>query len=163
VRWAVARSAAFETLHVRIARDAAGELRVWPPVEGRLEPPPSFAPPPATAPDLGPDAPAAVRDRPALPFCGLEDQSSPDAFDTPARRCFLDGIGAWIGVELISRASSTEGEAVTTVYRYAGQGGIERIVRAGPTWTAAACAISPIDTTAAFLLVRPCEPIDVGR
>jgi hypothetical protein len=163
VRWAVARSAAFETLHVRIARDADGALWVWPPIEGRREPPPSFRGPPALAPELGPDAPAVIRDRPALAFCGVEHQASPDAFDTPARRCFLDGVAAWVGVELVSRAASTEGEAVTTLYRFTGQGGIERFVRAGATWTAAACAISPIDTTALFVLVRPCEAIDVGR
>ena len=162
VRWAVARSAAFETLDVRVARDASGELRVWPPVEGRPEPPPGFTAPAATAPDLGPDAPATIRDRPAVPYCGREDQASPDTFDTKARRCFFDGIGAWVGVELVSAAASTEGEAVTTVYRFTGRGAIERFVRAGGTWTGAACAISPIATPAVFLLVRPCEPIDVG-
>jgi hypothetical protein len=161
VRWVVARSAAFETLHVRIARDTDGALRVWPPVEGRRQPPPDFAAPPSAAPDLGPDAPATLRDRPALALCGVEDLATPDAFDTSARRCFLDGVSAWVGVELVSHAASTEGDAVTTVYRFTGQGAIERFVRAGATWTAAACAISPIETTAVFLLVRPCEPIDL--
>ena len=66
-------------------------------------------------------------------------------------------------MELVSRAASTEGEVVTTIYRFTGQGAIQRFVRAGSSWTAAACAISPIDTTAVFLLVRPCEPIDLER
>jgi hypothetical protein len=163
VRWAVARSAAFETLHVRVARDADGEIRVWPPVEGRPQPPPAFAAPPPAAAEVGPDVPRAIRDSPALPLCGVEDLASPDAFDTPARQCFLDGVAGWVGVELVSRAASTEGEAVTTVYRFTGQGAIERFVRASGIWTAAGCAITPIDTSVVFLLVRPCESIDLER
>jgi hypothetical protein len=164
VRWVTARSAAFETLRVRVGRDAAGELLAWPPVEGRALPPTPFTAPPSAAPDLGPDAPAELRDRRPLPSCGVEDLTEPDAFDTAARRCFLAGIDGWVGVELISTVASTEGGGrVTFVYRYAGQGGIARFVRSETGWVAATCALSPIATTAVFLLVRPCEPIELHR
>jgi hypothetical protein len=164
VRWVTARSAAFETLRVRIGRDDAGELVAWPPVEGRSAPPPPFTAPPPAAPDLGADAPAEIRDRQALAWCGREDLTEPDAFDTAARRCFLGGVEGWVAVELVSISGSTEGgAAVTSVYRYLGQGGIERFVRSETGWAAAACALSAIDTTAAFLLVRPCEPIELHR
>lgn len=161
VRWVVARSEGFDTLHVRVARDAAGELRVWPPVEGRPQPPPSFEPPGRQAPDLGPDAPVVLRDGPPLAFCGTEDQAQPDAFDGPARRCFLGGVEGWAGVELVSRSFSTEGQPVMAVDRFTGRGAITRFVRAAGRWTAAACAISPIDGPVVYLLVRPCEPVDV--
>jgi hypothetical protein len=160
VRWVTARSAAFETLRVRVGRDAAGELVVWPPVEGGVAPPPPFAAPPPAAPDLGPDTPAEIRDRPPVAACGVEDLTEPDAFDTAARRCFLGGVESWVGGELVSTTGSTEGgAAVTFVYRYTGSGGIARFVRSETGWVAAACALSPIDTTAVFLVVRPCDPI----
>jgi len=144
---------------VRVARDPAGNLAAWPPTRLGLPAAAPFAPPPAVAPDLGADAPAAVRDRTPVPFCGDEDATG-DRFDPRARRCFLDGVLAGSPVELVSRAASTEGEPILTLFRWTGPGSVEKSVRAGPGWGRAICAIAPVDTDARFVLEGGCDPLD---
>ena len=158
IRWVIARSGDFDTLGVRIVRRADGEYDVFPPVEGRPMPPPTFDPPALAAPDLGRDAPIELRTRPLLAFCGEEVISRPDEFDAKARRCFVDGIDAWTPVELITRDISADGGSVTAVERYVGRGGIQHYVLSGGAWSASDCALSPIATIAAFVVTSPCEP-----
>lgn len=163
VRWVEARSAGFETLLVRVERAADGALLVWPPVEGRVDPPPRFDPPPPKTPELPDDAPIELRERPPLPSCGVETLDGPDDFDTATRRCFLDGVMAWTGVELVSYAT-TVGDSdgvVTTVDRFTGSGAIRRFVRSGGRWSAADCAINPIDTIGVYVLVSPCASVEL--
>jgi len=155
--WVVARSATSETLGIRVALDPAGELRAWPPLPGPIATHPAFMPPPAALPDLGGNPPAELHDRRPTPFCGTEDLTTPDAFATKARTCFLGGVLAGVPVELVSRSFSTEGHALLTLYRFAGQGPILRYVRAAAGWTGSACGISPIRTSAIFLLAGTCE------
>jgi hypothetical protein len=163
VRWVEARSAAFETLLVRVERTADGTLLVWPPVEGRVDPPPQFDPPPPARPKLPDDAPVELREREPLAMCGVETVDTPDDFDTPARRCFLDGVLAWTGVELVSHATGAgDGDGVvTTVDRFTGSGPIRRFVRADGRWSAADCAINPIDTIGVYVLAPPCRPVEL--
>lgn len=158
VRRVVARSADFESLEVRVARDPDGALRVWPPVEGPRILPPRFDPPPAAAPALDHDPPAELRTRPPLAFCGAEDLIDPDAFDVVARRCFMDGVLGWSPVELILTDRTTDDRVpVTSVLRFTGRGPIERYVLGTEGWTAVDCAISPIATPAAFVIASPCD------
>ncbi len=158
VGWVVARAAGGgDALLVRVARVDSGELRVWPPVAGAPPPTPAFDPPARTAPDLGPDAPNALRDREPLPFCGDEDLGQSESFDVTARRCFVDGVIAGAQVELISRASSTEGDPVLTVFRFDGRGSVSRSVRSAGQWTTAVCGISPVATPAAFVTAGGCD------
>jgi hypothetical protein len=158
----VARSASFETLEVRITRDPSGELVASAVTEGRPMPPPLFDAPAARAPDIPGNPPASIRERRPLAFCGREDQAGPDAFDAAARACFVAGITAWTPVELVVRAFAFANPPITTVYRYTGAGGIQRAVDADGRWTGFTCAISPIATPAAFLIVAPCMPVDLG-
>ena len=159
-RRVVARSATFETLSVQVDRDDAGHLRVWPPVGEAMIPPAPFSAPAPRAPDVGPDAPAELRDRVALAFCGTEEISTPDEFATQSRRCFLDGVAGWTPVELISVDATGESGVVTTILRYDGRGGIARFVRSADAWSAARCAITPIDTIAVFVITSPCGRLD---
>jgi hypothetical protein len=145
---------------VRVARDPNGGLAAWPPTPGRPLAEPSFRPPAPAAPDLGPDAPPGVRDRPPLAFCGDEDLGPTSRYDTPARRCFVDGILAGVPVELISHAPSTEGDPVVTLYRWTGRGSVRRAVRTGGQWSLSVCAITPLATDAAFVLAGGCDPVD---
>jgi hypothetical protein len=140
-----------------VALDPAGELRAWPPVPGPVQAPPTFVAPRVGTPDLGTGLPAAIRDRPRVPFCGAEDLTAPDAFATAARRCFLGGVLAGVPVELVSRSFSTEGEALLTLYRFTGRGAVLRYVRTPAGWTGSACGISPIRTKAVFLLAGTCD------
>ena len=154
--WVLARSASFDSLVVRLDLDADGGLRAWPPIDGPVLPDPAFRPPAVAAPDLGKAAPKELRDREPLPFCGDESMTDPDAFDTPARRCFLDGVLSGTPVELLSREWSTEGQPVTKVYRFLGRGAVLQYVQAEGRWTVLACGIGPIDTPAVFLLAGSC-------
>lgn len=153
----VARSASFETLAVRVAIDPNGSLEAWPPVSGAVEPPPAFTPPPVHLPDLGTGLPARLRDREPAPLCGAEDLTSPDGFSTSGRACFLGGVRAGVPVELVSRSVSTEGDPLLTLYRFTGRGAVLRYVRAADGWTAIACGISSIPTSAVFILAGTCE------
>jgi hypothetical protein len=153
----VARSAEFDTVAVRVALDPAGELRAWPPIAGPTEPPPAFAPPSAAAPDLGPELPDELRLRPPVASCGAEDLVEPDAFATDVRTCFLGGVLAGVPVEFASRGFSTEGQALLTLYRFAGRGPILRYIRTHAGWSGAACGISPIPTIAVFILAGTCD------
>jgi hypothetical protein len=157
VGWVLARFATGAVRLIHVATDPAGGLRVWPPVMGEAPAPVAFRPPARTAPDLGPDAPSALRDREPYPFCGREDIGSVESYDVVARRCFVDGVLAGSPVELLSQSVSTEGDAVLTVYRFGGRGSVVRSVRAGGAWTSAVCAISPIATPAAFAIAGGCD------
>jgi hypothetical protein len=160
VAWVVATLADGGSAVVRVARTSSGALEAWPPSAGPPRPVPAFTPPPASAPDLGPDAPAVVRNRQPYPFCGDEDLATPDVADAEARRCFVDGIRAGSPVELISRAASTEGDPVVTLFRWSGRGSVRRDVRADGRWSASTCAITPLPTDAAFVLAGGCDPLD---
>jgi hypothetical protein len=154
--WVLARSESFDTLVVPVAIDLDGVLRAWPPIDGPVQPDPPFRPPARLAPDLGPSGPAELRDRVALPFCGEETMRDPDAFDRAARTCFLDGVLAGSPVELVSRAWSTEGHPITTVYRYPGRGAVLRYLGTD-RWVVSACGVEPIDTPAVFLMAGICQ------
>ncbi|HEY3163279.1 MAG TPA: hypothetical protein VGJ71_02920 [Candidatus Limnocylindrales bacterium] len=156
VGWVLARSASFDSLVVRLELDADGGLQAWPPIDGPVLPDPVFRPPAVDAPDLGKTAPKELRDREPLPFCGDESMIDPEAFDTPARTCFLNGVLSGTPVELLSREWSTEGQQVTKVYRFLGHGGVLHYVQAEGRWTVLACGIGPIDTPAVFLLAGSC-------
>ena len=66
---------------------------------------------------------------------------------------------AGVPAELTSRTFSTEGGAVLTLYRFIGRGPVLRFVRSTAGWTGSACGISPIRTTAVFLLAGSCERV----
>src|SRR6185369_6096721 len=156
--WIVARAASFDSLIVRLENDpTTGVLQAWPPVAGPTQPDPTFRAPERKAPDIEASAPAELRDREAVPFCGEETMRDPDAFNRAARTCFLDGVLAGVPVELVSRTPTTEGRWITTVYRYLGRGGVLRSVGGADGWVAAACGIEPIDTPAVFLMAGACE------
>lgn len=157
--WVVARSPGRDAELLKVERAASGALEAWPPTPAPSPPAPPFDPPARVAPDLGPDSPAALRDRVPYPFCGDEDVGPSGAFDAPARRCFADGVLAASPVELISRSPSTEGDPVLTLYRFGGRGSVVRSVHAGDTWTTAVCGISPIATDAAFTVAGGCDPL----
>ncbi len=157
VGWVLARSGDRGWQLFDVERNASGELEVWPPVSSPPRPAPAFEPPPRAAPDLGTDAPGALRDREALPFCGEEDLGPTGAYDVAARRCFVDGVLAGSPVELISRAPSTEGDPVLTLYRFGGGGSVVRSVHAGGRWVTSVCAVSPIATDAAFVIAGGCD------
>jgi len=152
----VARTAPRETVRLRIARVDSGELGVWPPVLGPNAPPVAFDPPPRAAPELGSDAPPDLAARAPFPLCGEEDLGISEAFATAARRCFLTAVLAGSPAELDSHATSTEGDAVLMVYRFAGSGPIRRWVRSSDRWTASACGIAAIDTPAVFEMAGVC-------
>ena len=154
VRTVIAISAAFDSLVVHVARDTAGDLLVWPPVEGPIQRPEPFTAPRVGAPPPGPEPSVELRDREPFPFCGKESVPTPDAYDTVARTCFLRGIRAWAPVELISAEAGEDG-VVTRVYRFAGLGPIVEHVHTRSGWIRKACAITPIDTIAVFV-IGPC-------
>ena len=160
VRTVAAISGGFETLLVRVARDASGEIAASSPVAGPMLPPAAFTPPPASAPSLGPGAPRELRGRLALPFCGAEVMSQPDDLDTAVRRCFLAGVRGWTAVEMTT-TEPTEDGVQTRVYRYEGRGGIVDFVRTATGWGATSGAISPIDTPAVFVLTSPSESVEL--
>jgi hypothetical protein len=160
VRTVIAISAAFDALLVRIARDPAGELFVWPPEIGPSMAPAAFHAPNARAPDFGPGTPRELRERPPLAFCGAERIRSPDDFDTAARRCFLAGVRAWVPVEMTS-AETTETGPLVRVLRFTGDGGVRAYVRTADGWSAHSSAVSPIDTPAVFVLTAPTQPIEL--
>jgi hypothetical protein len=157
VRWVIARTAAYATIVVRIERQTSGELAAWPGQDGPPLPPPAFAAPPVRAPDVGRDAPTELRTRPPLAFCGAERLANPDDYDAAARRCFVDGVLAWVPVELISIEASTGAVPVTTVLRFTGRGAIRRYVRSEQPWAAVDCALGRIATPAAFVITSPCD------
>jgi hypothetical protein len=43
------------------------------------------------------------------------------------------------------------------VFRFLGRGGVLRYVGSAGRWVVAACGISPIPTTAVFLMAGPCQ------
>jgi len=159
VGWVVARTATLETLRVRVALDAAGGLQAWPPVPGPRVILPTFQPPPVRAPDLGGGTAPKLAEREPFPFCGSEDAGLSESFNTAARQCFVDGVQAGSPVEMISRTGATEGGGVLNVYRFTGEGAVLRYLLANGRWTAMACGISPIATTAAFVLAGTCESL----
>ena len=159
IGWVIARAAPSDTLAVRLAIDPTGELRAWPALPGPALPSPAFVPPTGPTGDLGPDLPAALRDRTPAPSCGTEDLTQPDAFATAARTCFLGGVLAGVPVELVSRSFSTEGHAIVTLFRFTGRGAVLRFVRSDAGWTGSVCGISPIRTSAVFILAGFCERI----
>jgi hypothetical protein len=155
VAWVVARGAA-GTLRLRIARGDSGDLGVWPPVPGPNLPSVPFDPPSRAAPGLGSDVPPDLAARAPFPLCGVEDLGASEAFATAARRCFLAAVLASSPAEFDSHATSTEGEAVLTVYRFGGSGAIRRWVRSAGSWTSSACGIAAIDTPAVFEMAGVC-------
>ena len=161
VGWVVARTATLETLLVRVALDAAGGLQAWPPVPGPRVILPTFQPPPIGAPDLGGGTPPKLAEREPFPFCGSEDAGLSETFNTAARQCFVDGVRAGSPVEMISRTGATEGGGLLNVYRFAGEGAVIRYLLKDGQWTATACGISPIATTAAFVLAGTCESLSL--
>jgi hypothetical protein len=114
-------------------------------------------PPSVAAPALD-GAPASIRGRTPLPFCGAEDTTTHDV-DPAIRRCFVDGLLAGSPVELISRSPSTEGDPVVSLLRWSGTGSIERSVHADGSWARNRCAITLIETDAAFENAGGCDPI----
>ncbi len=85
--------------------------------------PPTAAPsqPIATAPSLGENAPASVRDRPLLPPCGLERALRLDGpWNELARECFRTAYEQNQPAEFISTRLTIEGDPITYVYRILG-------------------------------------------
>lgn len=158
VTWVIARTRPPDTLRLRVGR-LDGELAVWPAVPGPPVRSTPFDPPPRRAPPLGPDAPTDLAHREPYPLCGEEDLGASEAFSTAARECFLTAVLAGSSAELDSRATSTEGDAVLTVYRFAGSGAVRRAVRSNGVWSASACGIARIDTPAVFEMAGGCVTV----
>ena len=62
---------------------------------------------------------------------------------------------------MISRTGATEGGGLLNVYRFTGEGAILRYLLKDGQWAATACGISPIATTAAFVLAGTCESLPI--
>jgi len=157
--WVLLRTADADALIVPVAVDPDVGLQAWPPIPGRRMFPPPFDPPPAAAPVVVPDAPRGVRDRDPLPFCGDEDVRGTDDFEIDMRGCFLNGVLAAVPVELISRASSTEGGDVVTVYRFTGDGPLHQLVDDRGHWSASICGIAPVSLKVVFLPAGDCQTV----
>ncbi len=73
-----------------------------------------------------PGAPAMVRDRLPLPFCGQEDvMPRGEGTDQDARDCFVDAVKAGERAELITTFRTVEGDPVTWVLRAVAAGRIQ--------------------------------------
>ena len=73
-----------------------------------------------------PGAPALVRDRLPLPFCGQEDvMLGGEGIDQSARDCFVDALKSGERAELISTYRTIEGDPITQVLRSVGAGRIQ--------------------------------------
>ena len=62
---------------------------------------------------------------------------------------------------MISRTAATEGDGLLNVYRFTGEGAVLRYLLKDGLWSASACGISPIATTAAFVLAGTCETLSL--
>lgn len=73
-----------------------------------------------------PGAPAEVRDREPLPFCGEEDvQLGGAGADEEARRCLMERWRDGRRAELISTFRTAEGEPITEILRVLGPGRLQ--------------------------------------
>jgi hypothetical protein len=97
------------------------------------------------------DAPAAVRDRVPLPFCGDERVVQGDGANVPARRCFWSAYLARQPAEFASTETTAEGNSVLTIYRIVPNGQLEifidqtRAIFATRTWLRVSCQRLAID------------------
>jgi len=103
--------------------------------------PPAVVSPPPSRPDVG-AAPAAVRDRPAIPFCGSEKAGLAGPFNTAGRRCFLDSAVAGKPAEFVSARSDVGGVAFLEVWRYSGAGPVKVFLRQVSQWSEMTCALT---------------------
>jgi len=107
----------------------------------------SFAVNPATYPD----APAAVRDRVPLPFCGDERVVERDGANVPGRRCFWSAYLTRQPAEFASTETTAEGNSVLTIYRVLPNGQVEifidqtRAIFGTRTWLRVSCGRLAID------------------
>lgn len=141
---------------VALERGADGGLLVGPPEPTAGFTPPPFDPPDAARPEFGGAVPDVVRDRVPLAFCGQEVSGLGGPFETLRRRCFLDGVLTSQGVEFVSTASGTEGDAMLIVFRFGGSGPILRYVRDGLVWTEYRCGIGQVQTEFVFTVAGKC-------
>lgn len=87
------------------------ETTTWPSQRGAV---------PAIGRPKVPGAPAEVRTRTPLPFCGFAEVGEPP----PAKVCFLAAVLAGRPAEIIETFYGTEGGTVTKVSRFPGFGGV---------------------------------------
>jgi hypothetical protein len=107
-----------------IARPAVVQGDPWPTSGG------SAAPEPAR-PKLE-DAPAEIRDRARLPFCGAAGR-----FDPPrVGRCFRDAVLDGRPAEMVNTTSSSHGGEIVELYRFEGSGPIHADTQSDGKWFA---------------------------
>lgn len=103
---------------------------------------PSGAPP--AAPSFE-DAPVAVRERLALPFCGEETARLNDGFNIEGRRCLWAAYQQRQPAEFITTRWSIEGDPLTWIYRVLPNGAVEVFIDStqdrwsARTWLHLAC------------------------
>ena len=71
------------------------------------------------------NAPAAVRERPAMPSCGSETVHGPSDANIDGRQCLWDSYLGKQPAEFITTQWTVEGDPITSVYRILPDGAIE--------------------------------------
>jgi hypothetical protein len=120
-------------VELEVTRTTDGSLAITGSIPVDRPAPLPFDAPPPSAPAID-DAPAEVNQRAALPLCGHEVAEPYGPPDTAARDCFWNGVRAGSPVELVSSSTDTEGRPSTTIYRYAGTGGVEIVYNDETGW-----------------------------
>jgi hypothetical protein len=94
------------------------EAVVWPAAE-----PAAWLPP-----WVGPATPAEVVNRPAFPFCGVEERGLAGLTDAEVRGCFSAALRGGSAAEFASIRSTIEGDPIATITRALPGGGLEILV-----------------------------------
>jgi hypothetical protein len=134
---------------VEVARGPDGSLEAATPAAADPAAVPPFDPPPASAPVVE-GAPVPVNDRAALPWCGHEVVEPYGPHDPDARRCLWDALQAGSPAELVSSSTDTEGRPSTTIYRYAGTGGLEVLYDDETGWFRLYSGLEPVPDDRVF-------------
>ena len=105
----------------------------------------------AVNPAAYPDAPAVVRERVPLPFCGDERMAQGAGANVAARQCFWSAYLARQPAEFMSTETTDEGNTVLSIYRVLPSGQVEifidqtRAIFATRTWLRVTCGRLAID------------------
>jgi hypothetical protein len=113
--------------------------------------------PPVGRPDVGPGAPAEIRDREPLPLCGEEEVGITES--RLERSCFLGAVLDGRPAEFVSRSVDDRGDPFVELYRFGGRGPVLVYRSAsfvGPGWVRNDCAIGPAFDDAAIFVVTEC-------
>ena len=78
------------------------------------------------------DAPAAVRDRTALPFCGAAELQEPPSVG----RCFRDAVLEGRPAEMVNNAFAAHGGRIVELYRFEGAGPVHADTQREGKWFA---------------------------